>query len=74
MFGIAHEKILGLLRHLITFVGGWLVARGKIDEPTLESIGGGIITIVGVVFSLLAPEKAKPGEAVPPSPTPAKTV
>jgi hypothetical protein len=58
MFGMSREQLLGFVRHIITFVGGMLVTRGKLDEGQLEAISGVIITIVGLIFSFSAPEKA----------------
>lgn len=57
MLGLNKEQLLGFLRHIITFVGGILVARGKLDPVAVESIGGAIITLVGLGFSLMTPEK-----------------
>ena len=47
------DKILGLLRHTLTFVGGLLVAKGTIDEATATELVGGLITIIGGVWSVL---------------------
>lgn len=65
------EQVLGLLRHVVTFVGGLLVARGKIDPTDVDTIGGGIIAFVGWLMSHMAPEKAT---ALPPAPVPAPAV
>ena len=51
------ERILGLVRHILTAFGGGLVVSGKIDAQQLELAAGAIITIAGVVWSVLAPEK-----------------
>lgn len=48
------STILGLVRHLLTFGGGFLVAKGYVDETTLSEIIGAVITIVGGVWSALA--------------------
>ena len=35
-----NDKIKGLLRHVLTFAGGYLVTQGIIDEQTLTEIVG----------------------------------
>lgn len=46
-----NDKIAGLLRHILTFVGGYLVTAGIIDEQMLTEVVGAIITLVGFVWS-----------------------
>jgi hypothetical protein len=48
------ETILGIIRHLLTFGGGWLVAKGYIDEASATEIVGAVTTLVGVVWSGLS--------------------
>jgi len=50
-------RILGLLRHALTFGGGYLVASGKLDESTVTEITAALVTIIGAVWSVFAPEK-----------------
>lgn len=57
MFGLSKDQILGLFRHVVTFAGGILVARGKLDPAAVESIVGALVTLVGVFFSMVSPEK-----------------
>lgn len=47
------EQVLGVIRHVLTFVGGVLVAKGLIDEATSTEIVGGIITVAGGIWSVL---------------------
>ena len=47
------EKVLGLLRHTLTFVGGILITKGLVDETMLAELVGGLITIIGGVWSVL---------------------
>lgn len=58
--GVNKEQFLGFVRHVITFFGGILVARGKVDPTQIETISGVIVTVVGLVFSFLSPEKMPP--------------
>ena len=66
MFGLTKDQILGLFRHVVTFAGGILVARGKLDPAAVESIVGALVTLVGVFFSMASPEKADTSVASPP--------
>lgn len=46
------EQILGVVRHILTFGGGFVVAKGWADEATIATIVGGIITVAGGVWSV----------------------
>lgn len=52
------EQVLGVVRHVLTFGGGYVVAKGFLDEATMTAVVGAIITIGGALWSILAPEKA----------------
>jgi hypothetical protein len=51
------EQIFGIIRHTLTFVGGLLVMKGLVDESTLEALVSGLITITGLVWSVLEKNK-----------------
>lgn len=51
------DMILGLVRHILTAAGGVLVAKGVIDEGTLTQVVGAVITLGGVIWSVLAKKK-----------------
>lgn len=51
------EQIFGIIRHTLTFVGGLLVMKGLVDESTLETLISGLITITGLVWSVLEKNK-----------------
>lgn len=46
------NTILGLIRHLLTFLGGYLVASGVIPEAMLDELLGAVMTIVGFIWSV----------------------
>ncbi len=46
------EQILGLVRHVLTFVGGYLITKGVIDETISTEAIGAIITLIGSVWSV----------------------
>ena len=52
------DKTLGLVRHILTFVGGYLVTSGVLTEPTLSTGIGAIVTLIGVVWSVVDKNKA----------------
>ena len=51
------EQVAGLIRHLLTFFGGWITANGWLDEATTQAVVGAVMTLIGVVWSWVAPEK-----------------
>lgn len=51
------EKVLGIVRHVLTYGGGFLTAQGVASQGELETIIAGVIAIVGAVWSWLSKEK-----------------
>jgi hypothetical protein len=49
--------IVGILRHLLTALGGYFVAKGNIDSANAETIVGSLAAIAGVVLSVLNKKK-----------------
>lgn len=47
------DTILGFIRHGLTFAGGSLATKGLADSAEVESLVGALITIIGVVWSIL---------------------
>jgi hypothetical protein len=54
------DQILGIVRHVLTGVGGVLVTKGYLDDGMLQTAVGGLIAIAGVVWSVLAKKKTAP--------------
>jgi len=48
------EIVLGIVRHILTASGGVLVTKGFVDAAGLEQVIGGLIAIVGVVWSIVS--------------------
>lgn len=46
------DQILGIIRHTLTFVGGFLVMKGLVDEAVVTEIVGGTLTLVGTIWSI----------------------
>jgi hypothetical protein len=47
------ETITGIIRHGLTFVGGFLIAKGLVDEGTVAEISGGLLAAVGTIWSVV---------------------
>ena len=52
------EEILGVVRHALTIMGGYLVSRGVVDEATITVAAGSVTSIIGVVWSIFDKRKA----------------
>lgn len=50
-------QILGIIRHILTFGSGFLIAKGKLDITGAETIIGAVLALIGGVWSVIAPEK-----------------
>jgi hypothetical protein len=52
------ETILGVIRHILTFGGGFVVAKGWADEATITAAVGAAVTLIGAVWSVLSKRQA----------------
>ena len=50
---LTKEQVLGIVRHTLTFVGGIVVMKGIVDEGTVTEIIGGVMTLIGTVWSVV---------------------
>jgi hypothetical protein len=48
------EKTAGMVRHVLTSIGGLLVMAGYTDEMTMMTVVGAIMTIAGFAWSYMA--------------------
>lgn len=48
------DQKLGVIRHVFTFVGGILLAKGLVDESLLTDMVASIMVLVGGFWSVLA--------------------
>jgi hypothetical protein len=51
------DQVLGIIRHALTFVGGFLVMKGLVDETMVTEIVGGAVALVGSIWSIVAKTK-----------------
>jgi len=52
------DVIGGLVRHLLTFGGGFLVTNGTMSDGDLQAVVGGVIAIGGVFWSVFTKRSA----------------
>ena len=52
------EQIMGLIRHTLTFVGGIIVAHGVTSEALTTDLIGGLMTVIGSVWSIVSKKAA----------------
>ena len=52
------EQTLGLIRHALTFVGGIIVTKGLVDGALFQEILGGVMTLVGAIWSVASKKPA----------------
>lgn len=50
---LTQEQILGIARHALTFIGGIVVMKGYADEATVTQIVGGVMTLIGAIWSVV---------------------
>ena len=51
---LTKEQVLGIVRHVLTFAGGIVVMKGWADESVVTEITGGVMTLVGAIWSIVA--------------------
>lgn len=51
---VNEEQLLGLIRHILTFGGGVLMARGVLTEGMVTDIVGAIMTLIGTSWSIIS--------------------
>lgn len=54
---MSREVVLGVIRHSLTFAGGILVAKGILEHGLLTEIVGGVMTVIGGIWSVISKTK-----------------
>ena len=52
------DQLSGLIRHGLTALGGFLVAKGLIEDSLIQDAIGAVMTLIGVIWSVSAKKKA----------------
>lgn len=55
------EAILGVVRHILTAAGGYLVAKGQVDAEVVAQAVGAIVTLVGLAWSVIQKQNLPAG-------------
>jgi len=50
---MSKEAILGVVRHILTFMGGFAAERGIASGEEVQTGVGAVITLIGLVWSVL---------------------
>lgn len=51
------DQIIGIIRHTLTFAGGFVVAGGYASEQVMFEAIGGTVTFIGIIWSIVAKRK-----------------
>jgi hypothetical protein len=62
-----NPNLASLIRHGLTAAGGFLVAKGLASADQIGELAGALVTVIGVVLSMLKNKKA-PAPAAPTPP------
>jgi hypothetical protein len=54
---MTQEQITGVVRHLLTAVGGILIAKGLIADAAWAELTGASLTLFGVIWSVVSKKK-----------------
>lgn len=54
---LTKEELLGIVRHGLTFIGGIVITGGLIDSGLYSELSGGILTLAGVIWSIIDKRK-----------------
>lgn len=52
-----NDKILGIIRHGLTFLGGVLVTQGVMDDAMFVELFGAAMTLIGGIWSVIDKNK-----------------
>lgn len=49
---MSKDQLLGIIRHILTFAGGILMAKGLLTESMASDIVGALMTLIGTTWSI----------------------
>lgn len=50
---MSKDQVLGIVRHVLTFVGGILIMKGISNEGTITEAIGAVVAAVGAIWSII---------------------
>jgi hypothetical protein len=63
----AGNPLLGIVRHILTLLGGALMAKGYGDQADIEMLVGGLVAVIGATWSIYEKRsQARPGTGITP--------
>jgi hypothetical protein len=54
------QQVLGIVRHALTFAGGFLLAKGMVEPEQVAEAVAALVTLIGLGWSVIG--KAKKAE------------
>jgi hypothetical protein len=48
------DQVLGIIRHILTFAGGIVVAKGVVEQEIIQEVSGSLVTLIGAIWSILS--------------------
>ena len=54
------DTILALIRHALTFLGGFLVTKGLADSSQVGELAGALVTVIAITWSIISKARARP--------------
>jgi hypothetical protein len=54
---MTQEQIQGVIRHVLTAVGGVLIAKGLLTDEVWAELSGAALTLIGTIWSVIAKKK-----------------
>jgi hypothetical protein len=61
-----NDSIKSVIRHGLSFGGGFLVAKGLLSADQVNELAGALITVMGIIWSIRKNKKA-PAAPTPPA-------
>jgi hypothetical protein len=55
---MTQEQVTGVIRHVLTAVGGILIAKGLLADGQWTELSGAALTLFGVIWSVASKKKA----------------
>ena len=46
------DAIMGFIRHLLTFLGGFLVSANLLEASQIDTLVGALVTLIGLAASI----------------------
>ena len=53
------EQVIGIVRHILTFVGGVIVAKGLTTDAVMVELTGAAMTAIGIIWSIVSKMKSE---------------